>query len=202
MGYTHYWYRKIGATDSVKFCTIIRDFKKLIPEMERLGVHLAGGNGEGDPLLEAHGVSFNGPEKCGHAKNSEICISWPSEMAGGVAGGFDNNKASGRWFAGAVIDKRCCDGDCSYETFFFPRTAELRDYEEREKRPRSFYFCKTAFRPYDLAVNCFLIIAKHHLGDEIEIYSDGDTQHWADGRQLCQTILGYGIGFEIDREKE
>lgn len=65
-----------------------------------------------------------------------------------------------------------------------------------------FDFCKTAFRPYDLAVISFLIIAKHYLKNNIEVSSDGEDCHWFDGKMLCQMILGYGLEYIINEESK
>ncbi len=180
---------------------IVSDFGILIPKLEAMGVSLAGGRGEGDPELNLEIACFNGPKKCGHQENSEISIPWPTETAGGVAKKWGENQRAGRWFAGAEIEKRCCDGDCSYETFAFPRVMENEGGWKNPDDRTGLYFdcCKTAFRPYDLAVNCFLIIAKHHLEEKILVSSDGETQHWAEGRIVCQEYLGYGIEFELDK---
>jgi hypothetical protein len=197
MGYTHYWYRKVNEIDQDLFNLIQDDFKKLIPTLEQLGVFLANGIGEGEPIFRPDLVSFNGPSDCGHAKNSEISIPWPSKEASGVVKGFDGNDASGHWFAGALIDKRCCNGDCSYETFHFPR---IINDSIVCSGGELFDCCKTAYRPYDLAVNCFLVIAQHRLGGLFRVSTDGDDWNWAEARVLCQQVLGYGADFEIGGE--
>jgi len=61
-----------------------------------------------------------------------------------------------------------------------------------------FSFCKTAMKPYDVAVTSLLIIVKHYLKDGITVTSDGDIQDWADGKSLCQNTLGYGKDFLLD----
>ena len=63
-----------------------------------------------------------------------------------------------------------------------------------------FCFCKTQYRPYDLDVIAFLIIARKHLGDHILVSSDGDDEQWAPARELCQTHLGYGNEFRFTPE--
>ena len=78
-------------------------------------------------------------------------------------------------------------GKESYETFGFNRNISGSD------------FCKTAQRPYDLAVTTFLIIAKHHLGDAITVSSDGDNDKWNEAKTLCQEILGYGQQFALPK---
>src|SRR6266567_1621932 len=52
-------------------------------------------------------------------------------------------------------------------------------------------FTKTGFRPYDIAVTAALLIAKRHLRDELLIHSNGGDRQWADGRRICQSVLGY-----------
>ncbi|HDZ77114.1 MAG TPA: hypothetical protein ENH41_03425 [Candidatus Omnitrophica bacterium] len=197
MGYTHYWYKQ-KEVELKKFKKIVDDFKKVLPEIIKVGVVLADGSGEGEPILNYNLVSLNGAIKCGHLKNEAISIPWPSKNAGGVAKFLEDAK-KGNWFAGAEIEKRCCDGDCSYESFIFERIFNGKFLQK--ENGLYFDFCKTAFRPYDLAVITFLIIAKHHLGKGIKVSSDGEDCHWFDGKLLCQQFLGYGFEYKIG-EKE
>lgn len=216
MGYTHYWYRD-AVIDVDVFKKIVRDFKIIAEHLRAIGVPLADGLGKGYPELNDEIVCFNGPEKCGHPKNHNVVIPLPSETASGIGVSNSQQAICGTWFAGATINSRCCNGDCSYETFHFPRimkprsdwdkpVSEINYYKENgtpvynDKRVVGKWFacCKTAYRPYDLAVNCFLIIAKHYLGDKILVHSDGEIQHWMDGIKLCGLILQYGEDFKLD----
>jgi len=63
-----------------------------------------------------------------------------------------------------------------------------------------FNFCKTARKPYDLAVTSLLIIASQHLGDLIEVSSDGDLSDWNEAKELCLSALGYGEDFDFREE--
>jgi len=74
----------------------------------------------------------------------------------------------------------------AHETFIFP------DFPEQAG------FCKTARKPYDLAVTAALIILKHHLREMITIGSDEVTAHFRPAMNLCQEILGYGEEFRLD----
>lgn len=210
MGYTHYWYRE-KEIDGDIYRAIVDDFKKLLPAFGAEGVKLAGGSGEGEPRIDYDEVWFNGASHCGHPPNHNIVIPWPSKKAVGV--GASAEAISGQWFAGAEIETRCCDGDCSYETFDFPRIITEREpigevcyynmarepvYNEKAKVGRYFHCCKTAFRPYDWAVTAFLVIAKHYLGDKIIVHSDGEVPQWQDAMLLCQIELGYGMDFQLD----
>ena len=110
---------------------------------------------------------------------------------------------------------RSCGGDCSHETFSLPVEMEKNDWQKpiveishydqygkpvcNDKEEVGFYFefCKTAYKPYDLAVIICLIIAKHHLKEEIIVSSDGALDNWKDGMLICQKILGYGLDFTL-----
>jgi hypothetical protein len=196
MGYTHYWHREPEISAEV-FKQIVADFKKLVPVLQENGVPLAGPFGKGKPKLTASLISFNGPEACGHPKNSSVSIPWPSSQAGGVAP--SNQAVDGTWFAGATLESRCCNGDCSYETCYIERVMKPDGWQTPENG-KYFSFCKTAFRPYDIAVTALLVVCKKHLGDAFVASSDGEDQHWFDGKMLCQTVLGYGLEFELTRD--
>jgi len=196
MGYTHYW-RREQEIDLKVMKNIVDDFKKVLPKLEEAGVPMAGGDGEGEPTINYNEVCFNGSKHCGHLPDSEIVIPWPTKDAGGIAMYVEKVK-TGVWFAGAEIKKRVCDGDCSYETLYFPRHFFPEKWE-KPKKGKYFEFCKTAFRPYDLAVITFLIIAKHYLKEKIIVKSDGTNDHWFDGKLLCQMTLHYGLNFKLDK---
>lgn len=215
MGYTHYWYREQSYNQET-FDKIVSDFKQLVPLFKVLDIKLADGNGEGEPIINDKEICFNGSHYCGHNKNPEISIPWPtSNPKPGVA--VQSQKTlSGYWFVGVTLNQRTCDGTCDYETFWFPRevesksfspTIELDDhrrdgkmvYENRNHRGKDFECTKTAFRPYDLAVCTFLIIAKHHLNDKLIIESDGEIPQWQDAIDIVFDAFGYGKDFEINQ---
>ena len=125
----------------------------------------------------------------------------------------NDSDVSGTWFAGLKLKHRSCGGDCSHETFSLPMRIEKDDwqkpigkishydqygkpvYNHKEEIGLYFEFCKTAYKPYDLAVIICLIIAKHHLKEQILVDSDGTIDTWQDGMLICQKILGYGLDF-------
>lgn len=204
MGYTHYWYRK-AEYPADKFAAVLEDFKRLVPELAKAGVGLADKMGAGSAVLTPEEIGFNGPEQCGHPANTSIVIPWPAKGAGGVMGDVD--PVSGSWFARAELSTRACGGDCSYETFDFPRRMGKEEVDRNDRIHAlddgwKFEFCKTAFRPYDLAVTACLIVAKHHLGKDLKVRSDGDADGWFDAAMLCQQHLGYGLDFRVDAEDE
>jgi hypothetical protein len=195
MGYTHYWYRPEEIKPDT-FRAIVADTEKVLAEIEGYQIPLAGPMGTGRPELTDDLIAFNGSDDCGHPKDASVVIPWPTEDAGGVQAGAG---LAGSWFAGATLETRTCDGSCSYESFVIERVMDVPDYQ-RGRRPTGPFFecCKTAFRPYDLAVTATLIIATHHLGGALIVRSDGEAAHWFDGAMLCQSFLGYGLDFKLD----
>lgn len=88
-------------------------------------------------------------------------------------------------------------GEYAHETFCLERIDS--EFERRLNKDESlaFSFCKTARKPYDIAVCCALIIGAKHL--PIRVESDGDEE-WEDAKRLCQETLGYGEQFQFDSE--
>ncbi len=80
-----------------------------------------------------------------------------------------------------------------YETFAVDRVVQS------EAEPMVFEFCKTEHRPYDLCVQATLIVLKHHLGKAINVSSDGSDTDWGVARKKCQTHLGYGGDFKLEK---
>ena len=197
MGYTHYWYRELEINPAT-FRRIATDFGKIVLALDDAGVKLADWEGKGIPEISEEVISFNGLENCGHTPNSEIVIPWPTKDAGGIKHSMVSE--AGRWFAGTLLSARTCNGHCDYESFVFPRVTEKKQWYEPKADGLQFECCKTAFRPYDLGVTAFLIIAKHHLGDKLRVSSDGEDQHWEEGRNICQAFLGYGERYHLTRD--
>jgi len=210
MGYTHYWYRTRDIPGEA-FSKIVKDFTAIQPLLHGLGVKLAGGDGEGEPMITDALICFNGLAHCGHVKKN-LGIAWPSDTARHVYNGC-GHVIDGSWFAGITISERTCGGDCSHESFYFPKSLsgekeptgrvaylDQNGHEilnEPDRVGKFFDFTKTAFKPYDLAVNIALVIAKHYLGDDLIVSSDGKMQQWIDAVMICQKFFGYGEDFKI-----
>lgn len=199
MGYTHYW-RRVKSIDAATFAIIGSDLNRIILALHDAGVQLGDAMGKDVPVVTNQLIAFNGLENCGHAVNSEIVIPWPSPVATGI--GSNVTAVDGDWFAGSTLQHRACNGDCSYESVYFERVFKAEKWQKADENGLWFAFCKTAFRPYDLAVTAFLIIAKHHLKDKITVSTDGEQPHWDDARRLCYTHLGYGVEYVIDDESD
>lgn len=97
---------------------------------------------------------------------------------------------------------RYSDGDFSYETFYFPRKLIPEDLGNSGKGEFCFQFCKTAQKPYDIAVAICLIIIKQRLKNNIKVSSDGDNCDWIDAKMICQRVLDYGTEYQINADGE
>jgi hypothetical protein len=196
MGYCHYWVieQEIGRES---FSRIVDDVQRMILTLDDMGVRLAGPLGRGLPEIDEVHIAFNGLWDCGHAKNEEIVIPFPTVDAAGI--GTSINAVRGSYYGmGTLLKHRTCDGNCNYETFKVFRACNKSD---KVRNGRYFDCCKTGFRPYDLAVQCVLLIAKHHLRDRIQVWSDGSDYHWNDARLLCDVHLSYPLDqYRIDRD--
>ena len=207
MGYTHYYSTK-PALNKTSFKKVAIDFKKMIPVLDHLGVKLADGFGENTPIITPNRICFNGLVKCGHEEKN-LGITWPKPQAKGVlknsVGTTLEQITKSNWFAGAELETRACGGDCSHETFEIEsKMSNIPEWKQEDLKAGKhiFGFTKTAYKPYDLAVNVCLIIAKHYLKKDIQISSDGEMVNWEEGMQLCQHFLGYGADFSLDGDEE
>jgi hypothetical protein len=98
-------------------------------------------------------------------------------------------------FNGSASSQGCC------EAFTFTQELIFPFYEPRKKDGKYFQFVKTEGLPYDLAVEVFLIIAKHYLSDRILVSSDMSDSGWSEARECCQSSLGYGSAFLLENDE-
>ena len=77
----------------------------------------------------------------------------------------------------------------------------LRADVPRRGRSKVFSFCKTEKMPYDICVQCTLIILKHYFDKYIKTTSDGTDEGWQDACEICQRILNYGIEFRLEKKE-
>jgi hypothetical protein len=196
MGYSHHWYRPPVIPDAV-FRQIRTDFERLILPLADQGVPLADWKGENEPEIRENLIRFNGVCQCGHPKNEGIVIPYPAEQARGI--GPSETAILGSWYeAGVELQHRCCSGQCCHEAFLFPRDVKDGPFDKKsDTNGLVFYWTKTAFKPYDIAVTAALLIAKRHLQNQLIIDSNGLDAQWADAKELCQQHLGYGAWFGI-----
>ena len=80
-------------------------------------------------------------------------------------------------------------GDEGHETF------EVYKKSERYASGKTFDFCKTARKEYDKVVVACLLLLKDHLGDYIEVSSDGNMKRggdWDEGKAYLDSIMKKG----------
>lgn len=213
MGYTHYW-RRPKTLNPVQFKAFSADCKKIFDYCQNeLGIKLANSCGEigTEPEAKDTFIAFNGSDEqpSGLWTTSEhVSIPWPSSKASLVDEIADpsGKKTSGNWFAGTLVSQRVAPldnmsgkGSGSYESVYIERSLKFEDNRykpEPDKNGNYFECCKTAYRPYDLAVTAVLIALKHYF-PECTISSDGEDKDWLDGQFLCNNLLGYGMDFNI-----
>jgi len=85
--------------------------------------------------------------------------------------------------------------DEGHETFIFLK----KKPEEKicSDKSRYFYFCKTARKPYDLAVCLVLLSLANHAPKSVELASDGDwDQEWAEARKVYKELFGVDASFQ------
>ena len=76
-----------------------------------------------------------------------------------------------------------------HETFFMAR--KKPDPQPWQKGDESFDFCKTARKPYDLAVCLVLLSCVHHAPEAIRLGSDGDwDSDWLEARKVFKELFG------------
>ena len=171
--------------DAAEQLALLKRFRSGAVGLVALGqqLDLANPHGREEPEITSEFIGFNGVAACGHARNPDVRLPWPADDAAGAG----SNSGMG-----SVLPYRTCNGDCSYESVWFERSERTRAVDSRVDS-----FCKTAFRPYDLAVMAFLVIAKHHLGSELRVETDSRPSHWAEAFALCQGKLGYGARYSF-----
>ena len=64
-----------------------------------------------------------------------------------------------------------------------------------------FEFTKTARKPYDIVVQCCLILAKKHLDKGIAISSDGGPYDWTDAVNIIEKNFGYKVKTRWTRDE-
>jgi len=90
--------------------------------------------------------------------------------------------------------------DGGHETFVLERKPVQPAW--RQDQDMVFNFCKTARKEYDGLVTATLILAKHHLGNEIKISSDGDMNEWVEGADFEYGSSGFKLALNVISEPD
>lgn len=88
--------------------------------------------------------------------------------------------------------------DDGHETFtFFKKKPKAL----RTVKNEYFYFCKTARKPYDLAVCLVLLSLANNVPKAMKLGSDGDwDQEWVEARNVYKELFGVVVEFPFCKE--
>ena len=100
-----------------------------------------------------------------------------------------------KWWNPPEIDEIKIRFEGGHETFYLER--KNKQVSWREDQDLVFNFCKTNRKEYDGLVTATLLLAKHHLGERIDVNSDGGIDEWKNGAwddvpsgyELVQTVI-------------
>jgi hypothetical protein len=113
------------------------------------------------------------------AEFSEACHAVLTQELGDlIVGGADGDR-------GVLLNGR--PGQ-AWEDFYIPRIDD-RTRPIRDPQGRTFAFCKTARKPYDLAVTCCLLLFKDAFDDVIDVKTDGQDHDWEAARRVVGPAL-------------
>ncbi|MGV8122724.1 MAG: hypothetical protein AB2L14_23430 [Candidatus Xenobiia bacterium LiM19] len=191
MGYSHYW-APSEPIEERGFSGIFHDFSKLYSlEDRRIKDIIRGPHGEGLPIISDSLISFNGDRHCRHESDKKVLFYVPGK--GEI---LTPSTLYGTHVESSPV-RTCSSGKCSCETITLFSTAN-RKFVDLYEADNDFFLgsVKTNYKPYDLAVQCLLIIVNRHVKN-CRISSDGDDEYWFDAKLLCQMNLGYGLSFHL-----
>ena len=93
------------------------------------------------------------------------------------------------------------NGSKSQEAFHVPQAMDIQGRHCDDRYPGMYFeSITTKHLPYDLTVTACLIALKHIFNDGVQIYSDGESSDWIDGKLMCKFLFGYGLEFKLDDE--
>lgn len=160
MGYSHYFaYDPTAASFLDAWPRMVCDARLIAAHVQSvLGIHLAGGAGEGQPEITERRIWLNGPSAADLAHGTLLidpapCRTWEGQ---GVLGQSDRADRERELFASRGLIAG---------------------------------FCKTARKPYDLAVASILLRCRHLAPDAFVVASDGD---WRQDWYRCAPDAGRG----------
>jgi hypothetical protein len=89
--------------------------------------------------------------------------------------------------------------DEGHETFIVTR--EMQEPQEFVKSGEHFDFCKTAGKPYDMAVMLVMLSMKSHAPDSVRLGSDGDWDcEWVPAREVYKKLFGVEVECPFEAE--
>jgi len=198
LGYSHYWYLfKLPTKQQMK--QINEDFLRVYNEfLKQRGIELAGPTGVGEPIFSDTNVEFNGPRNSPQGDLSYETFQFPlSPLHSKIS--LYVPKIPGSELVGIVT--RSPDTFEAYEEIFKKYFVKRDVYFDFVKTgPESNLFGSPP-EPYDTAVMVYLLIARHYLGVNIVVLTDGNDTRWEIAYNATQEVLGYGGNYTVECEK-
>jgi len=106
----------------------------------------------------------------------------------GITLQYEYNDSSDVAITDKVIRFNGVGDDLGHETFYISKDLTYEDWQDKTKP--AFAFCKTARKPYDLAVCLSLLKIKEIAPDAIQISSDGDwDSEWKQPRSVYKELF-------------
>ena len=164
------WFCVARKFDRDAFAKVAAEFGQMVKPLEEAGILLTGDYGHGRPTITERRIKFNGAEGSGC---EPFVLSRTLERTP-IPGGYIPQKE--------MLFDNYSNEDCGTNERNPPKMVG-----------KYFQSCKTRDKPYELAIDVCLLIAKHHLGSDIFI-PDYDEDEWIISRRLCQKVLGYESG--------
>lgn len=159
MGYTHYFHHTRRFTNA-QWAEVMTDLNRIAATARAEGITLADGFGESELP----------------AKGSESVTDGPRYLP-------DQRDESGEKFVSFNGL-----GEDGHETFIlFQNRAPLLPHQDKARR--GWDFCKTARKPYDVAVTACLCYLESVYPGQISAESDGAAEDWQDGLALARRAL-------------
>jgi len=191
MSYSHYWY-PYEPIEARYFKRIKKDFRKLLFLEKNIFLPiLYGADGIGDPVITDTRIAFNGDRHCSHQSRHSILFCIP-----GLEDKAINQSLKGTG-AAESRSRGCSGGKCSCDAMALFSDQD-KGYAELSNGAESLFTgsVKTNLKPYDIAVQCLLIVAWYRVPGFIA-ESDGQQEQWFRAMLLCQMNLGYGLAFRL-----
>ncbi len=164
MGYIHYFKLKENSISQRRWDRFIKDVKKIRKHLPKHS-YSSGGYFKDEPLY------LNG---CCYNRNAI----------------FDSEQIL---FNGGMIPASKRVKNCKQK---FPNSEIKFDIDELANQTfhldiegNCLGFCKTSRKPYDLMVQCVIILAKHHFTREFSFSSDGDVDEWLSAYKLVSKYV-------------
>ncbi len=180
MGYCHYWGRRTEFSADA-FALWSADVAKIIASTS---VSIAGPKGEGEPVVTASLVAFNGNihrSKVGTNPSAVAFELRKREDGTGIEAYNVQPVPSSTW----VISEAC-------ESFSVPQVLQ-HNWGKPDENGMYWDSVKTAKMPYDEVVTAALVLLDYYFPQECAIRSDGKVKDWSAGIALARTATGLHV---------